>query len=225
MSSNATVHPNLVRAWFDTVLNPLIQRLSTEAAFLAERNLTWRIQPRRLVSFAPVRDHLAHEVWDNYEQFLSIHPQCIPPIEEHDSSLHRLSEACLHLEAALTHSKALQLAFDRAILTLPPGREVSEYFAEPTPEDYLRVVAAHIINSVGELPASDPAAPVWNKHRDAFVAARETDEVQPCWTATEEAAGQFLAAVNTLRDTLKTLRNDLSLAAGVPIVERAGGAA
>src|ERR1039458_149255 len=44
MATSVTVSPQIVRAWFDTVLNPLIRALTTEATVLAHRNLTWKTE-------------------------------------------------------------------------------------------------------------------------------------------------------------------------------------
>jgi len=47
-----------------------------------------------------------------------------------------------------------------------------------------------------------------------------TAKVSPFWKATTEAPGAFKAAVLELLDKLKTFRNELSLSAGAPMVDR-----
>jgi hypothetical protein len=219
MASNVVVSPNIVRAWFDTVLNPIIRGLLSEAAALAERNLTWGLRPDRLATFVPVREHLVPAVWPNFEQFLSLHSECNRPIEEHDDRLEVLTQACRRLEAALVGSPALKETFHRVEAALPAGRTISDYFGAADPEDYLQIISAHIINDVQKLPSYNLVAPFWNKHRDEFMAVRETPEVKPLWTATLQAADRFGQAVIALLNHLKTLRNQLSLSAGVPIVD------
>jgi hypothetical protein len=44
-----TVGPNVVRAWFDTVLNPLLSELAEERRELLAENWTWRFRPPRLL--------------------------------------------------------------------------------------------------------------------------------------------------------------------------------
>lgn len=59
-----------MRAWFDTVLNPLIRALTTEATVLAHGNLTWKTEVHRLASLVPVREHLVEEAHPNLDQIL-----------------------------------------------------------------------------------------------------------------------------------------------------------
>jgi hypothetical protein len=44
MATNVTVSASIIRAWFDMVLNPMIQALTTEATVLAKGNLTWKVE-------------------------------------------------------------------------------------------------------------------------------------------------------------------------------------
>ena len=55
------------------------------------------------------------------------------------------------------------------------------------------------------------------------MAALNTAEVSPFWQATVEATAGFARAVHELMDKLKAFRNDLSMSAGVPIVDRLTG--
>src|ERR1022692_2120491 len=87
MATSVTVSPQIVRAWFDTVLNPLIRALTTEATVLAHRNLTWKTEVQHLASLVPVREHLVEEAQPNFEQMLSLHPEYNAPIAEHDRRL------------------------------------------------------------------------------------------------------------------------------------------
>ena len=49
---------------------------------------------------------------------------------------------------------------------------------------------------------------------------RGSDEVRECWEATVDATSRFSGAVDHLIGVLTELRNNLSLSAGVPIVEQ-----
>jgi hypothetical protein len=52
------------------------------------------------------------------------------------------------------------------------------------------------------------------------VASLETLEVSPFWQATVAAIAGFSTSVHELMGKLKAFRNDLSISAGVPIVDR-----
>jgi hypothetical protein len=223
MATGVTASPQIVRAWFDTVLNPIIRALTTEADVLARGNLTWKTEVQRFASLVPVREHLIEEVHPNLDQILSLHPEFNAPIAEHDKRLPPLTEACLRLQVALTASGVLGQALDRVILERPPDKSVDQFLGGFDPEDHLKVITDCVINSVGKLPGYYETAPIWNKHRDQFVAVLRTVEVSPLWQATTTARGAFETAVGELMDKLKAFRNELSLSTGVPIVDRLTG--
>ncbi|MGO4880387.1 MAG: hypothetical protein ACLP59_06135 [Bryobacteraceae bacterium] len=209
MASSVTVSPNIVRAWFDTVLNPLIRALTTEAAVLARGNLTWKTEVQRFASLVPVREHLIEEAHPNFEQILSLHPEFNPPIAEHDRLLLPLAEECRRLQETLMESKVLREAVGR-VETIPSEAAAFSRAA----------IAEYIINGVRKLPDYYTLAKIWNQRRDEFTAALKEPEVSRARHATTEAARAFEATVLELIDQLKTFRNELSLSKGVPIVDR-----
>jgi hypothetical protein len=223
MATSATVSPSIVRAWFDTVLNPLIRSLTVEATVLAEGNLTWKAEAQRLASLVPVREHLVEEVQPNFEQILMSYPEFNAPIAEHDRRLEPLAKACRRLQEALIRSTELRDAFNRVLSAIPPDKKLAEYLGGLASEDQLSFIAENIINSVQRLPSYYITAPIWNRHRDDFVAALKAAEVSPSWQATAEAAAGLATAVHELMDKLKAFRNDLSMSTGVPIVDRLTG--
>src|SRR5713101_8242128 len=50
--------PNIVRAWFDTVIQPALRGLETEQSFLERKNWTFRFHPLSLEFIGPLREHL-----------------------------------------------------------------------------------------------------------------------------------------------------------------------
>jgi hypothetical protein len=210
MATSVTVSPSIVRAWFDTVLNPLIRALTTEADVLARGNLTWKTEVQRFASLVPVREHLVEEVHPNLEQMLSLHPEFNAPIAEHDQRLAPLADACRRLQEALLESKALRDAIDR--VEAIKSEEAAEFSRE--------AIAEYIINSVRKLPDYYTLAKIWNQRREEFMAALQEPGVARSRQAAIEAAGTFEMAVRELVDKLKAFRNKLSLSNGVPIVDR-----
>jgi hypothetical protein len=214
------VSPNIVRAWFDTVLNPLLYGLRTEAGVLRRGDLTWRFESRAPVSLVPVRSLLMDAVHDNLDQFLSLHPECVGPMQEHDNELQILVESCRELESKLIHSEEMQKLFQR--LTTPEalgGRDVAVIFGATLSVNWLKVLAEYIINNVERLPHYYSTAAFWNEHSGEFLKLRESSEIRPAWETTLSAATRFSQEVDRLIDVLKRVRNELSLSAGVPIVE------
>jgi hypothetical protein len=214
------VSPNIIRAWFDTVLNPLLYGLRMEAGVLRRGNLTWRFESRGPVSLVPVRSLLIDAVQDNLDQFLSLHPECVGPMQEHDTALQLLVESCRDLELKLIHSEEMQALFQR--LTTPEalgGRNVAEIFGAVVSVNWLKALAEYIINNVERLPRYYTTADFWNEHSGEFLKLRDSPEVRPAWETTVSATMRFSQEVDRLIDVLKKVRNELSLSAGVPIVE------
>jgi hypothetical protein len=223
MATSVTVSPQIVRAWFDTVLNPLIRALTTEATVLSHGNLTWKTEVGRLASLVPVREHLVDEAQPNFEQMLSLHPELNAPIAEHDRRLVPLAKDCGRLQEALIGSRVLREALDRVASASPPDKKLAEYLGGLDLQDQLTFIAENIINSVQKLPSYYIAAPTWNRNRGEFLAALKTSDVSPFWQATLDSTARFTTAVHDLMGKLKAFRNELSLSNGVPIVDRLSG--
>ena len=202
------------------MLNPLLYRLKIEADVLSSGNLTWRYRSRGLVSLVPVRSYLMDADQDNLDQFLSLHPECGGPIQEHDKGLQLLVESCRQLESALINSKEMEALFQR--LTTHDalgGRDIAEIFGKVLPFNWLKALAEYIINNVERLPRYYSTAEFWNEHSGEFLMLRQSPEVRPAWESTVSATTRFSQQVDRLIELLKQVRNELSLSAGVPIVE------
>jgi hypothetical protein len=211
--------PNLVRAWFDTVLNPILGELRYELKLLRAGNLTWRFSHQRMVSLYPLAEHLAPAALDNYEQFVSLFPQCREPIAKHDALVEELNERCLNLQNVLAECQAMREAFAKATAGWSE-QDLGACFSAVRPEDRLKGLAEYIIDSTGHLPDYYTTASLWNQHRADFVKIRESPEVRQNWESTLNTAGELRRSVEGLITTLTSLRNELSLSLDVPIVDR-----
>jgi hypothetical protein len=220
MSRTTTAQPKplIVRAWFDTVLNPIIRGLETEAAVLEKGDLTWRFEQRRLASLVPVRHQLVPGAWPNYDQFIGRYPECQPLINEHDRLVAELLESCRALEKRLVESNAMQELFKRTTVGLSDV-DLGNCFGATQSDDYLKVLAEYIINRVERLPHYYTTAIFWNQHGQEFLGLRESEEIRPVWEATLDARTRFSRAIAQVSTSLRTLREDLSYSAGVPIVD------
>lgn len=216
-----TVGPNIVRAWFDVVVNPLLWGLAAERKVLAAENWTWSFERGRLLSVVPVREHVVIEGWDMLEQLLRVRPEIRPVIEEHDKRVEKLLSACAAFHRALSSSQGLRAAFHKAQAELgsQPQDTLKLIFLATPPEHYLDVLAGYGVNSVGDLPDYYGTAAFWNARKNEFLQARQSDDVRPHWEGTRKAGAQMLRAVNSLTEVLKTARDELSLEHDVPFVQ------
>jgi hypothetical protein len=212
--------PLMVRAWFDTVLTPLIHGLGMELGAMKMGNLTWRYRDCRLVSLVPVKSHLVADAWPNWEQLLELHPELVPPVEAHDRALEQLAAEVRKYFAAVVNNPTLLQLLSESIESAMPSTEI---FGAIPPEEYPCVVAEYIVNTIHRLPSYYSTAAFWNTHQEEFFALRELSDIGPSWRATEEAAKSFEAILDDLLTTLRRFRNTLSLDANVPIFESLAG--
>jgi len=217
-----TVGPNIVRAWFDTVINPLLDGLQTERDLLAAEAWTWRYRPPRLASLVPVREHLVREAWDNLDQFLAFQPGCREPVPRHDKHVEKLLHECRSFHRALIGNRAMQRLYQSAVADLSPAPSsgLASVFGMDSPEEHLDVLAEYIVNGIGKLPGYYGTAPLWNRQRDEFLRLRETEDLRPLWKTVRARGRRLAEAVEELDGALRRTRDNLSLRYDVPFAHR-----
>jgi len=203
------VKPGLVRAWFDTVLNPLIWSLRTEANLLDRGDFTLRTNVEDFggkplfVSLVPVREHITTDARDNLDQFLTVYPEIKVTIDDHDQKLHVLYERVSAYYTALVELPELH----EILRPLPGGDAIAPYVAE------------YVVNNITQLPYFYANYGLYKTRGPEFLALRERDEVVPYWSSARTAQEEFRSAVDVLVTALTNLRGELSFALDVPIVE------
>ncbi len=219
------IGPRIVRAWFDTVINPLLRALETEQRLLKERNWTWRFRPADLELIHPVRVHLEVDARDNLDQCLEFFPNLGMGIEEHDTAVSHLLENCKTLQQTIQENPALREKYEA--VTSPEalgklGVTVNDLFGAYPPADHLAVLAQYIVNNSSELPDYFAPARLWNQHRDAFMAIAEDSSIRPYRDAVDQAGTAALRTVERLTAILRQRRQELSLEHDVPYMVPAG---
>jgi hypothetical protein len=210
------VGPNIVRAWFDTALNPLLRRLAVEEDVLGRKDWTWRFQPPRLLSIAPVRAYADSTA--NLEHFLEFYPGCQQLAANHDEQVEALFNACKAFHQRVATSTALRNAFRQtASAELPGGKGVADMFGAYTEEYYPDVLAELIVNATEWLPGYYATAPLWNPNRERFLAVRNEDGVRTHWESTERAGRKLLGTTRKLAQSVESAQKDLSLTFDAPL--------
>jgi len=204
------VKPPLVRAWFDTVLNPLSKGLLAEAAVLVRRDLTWRAYSKSFASLIPVRSHIMAEALVNLDQFLSVYPEVVPLIDDHDKKLEFLSEKAREYHASLARNSVLR----DQVQNLAKAPEM----VGGGGADLAEVLAEYVVNNIAHLSNYYSTAKFWNSHYGDIVNLRDTSEIRPFWIATEAAESEFQRALEQLTKVVISVRTELSFEFGEPIV-------
>jgi len=216
-SKRKRVDPKIIRAWFDTAVNPLLSGLESERTALEAKNWTWRFQPPRLLSMAPVREQV--RIAANLEQFFSFYPGCERLAKKHDTEVRTLFESCQSLHQVAARSKRLKEIYKTAVprLVLPQGKSSEDLFGAHPVHEWMDVLAEHIVNGTDRLPSYYAPAQLWNENRGAFLSLRNDEEVRDRWQAVENAGQALFETANELIKELTSIRNHLSLEYGEPL--------
>ena len=219
------IGPRIVRAWFDSVINPLLDGLEKEAELLRRGNWTWRFRPAALELIRPVRVFVGAGARQNLDHFVALNPDSKEMLRSHDDGIPRLLEKCKELHRAIVVNEVFRELFykntsEAALSKLGVG-DVKDLFGAYSTEDHLEVLAEHVVNKRGELPSLYTTAPLWNNHREEFLAILERPGVGQYTKATIAAGRTLLRHVERLIRLLTDRRMKLSLAFDEPPVATA----
>ncbi len=215
------VGPRIVRAWFDTVINPLLRSLELEQTLLAKKHWTWQFRLGGLESLRPVQGHLDPEERDNLDHFLEFHPDIKRVIEDHDKKGKLLLEKCQRLQRVIEESPELHELYQKVTspaLLAELDVTLADLFGAYPESDHLAMLTQHIVNNITELPGYYSSSRLWNKYRSKFMALVDRPRIQSCYEATLKAGNALRQSVERLIRLLKERRFALSLEYDVPPV-------
>lgn len=215
------IGPATVRAWFDTVINPLLRILESEGELLRVRNWTWRVQPGALEMLRRIESNLDPEVRDNLEQITEDYSDIRALVDEHDHNVEQLSECCKRLHEVIVQSQDLLGLYERA--TSPDslsrlGAGLPELFGAYPRETHLGLLAQYIVNNTGQLPEYYSPSRLWNFYRDEFIGLLDRPSIRKQQEKTVKAGDILSRSVERLLHELKVKRHRLSREHDVPYV-------
>lgn len=213
------IGPNIVRAWFDTVINPLLEALEVERDLLRKKNWTWQFQAGGLESIRHITAHIALEARPNLELFAELNPQIAVLLEKHDKAVDKLSQACAEIQTALQSCprlRGLYLRFTSPKSLATMHRTVADLFGAYPQSQHLSLLSQYIVNNSPDLPDYYYTAPLWNKYRRIFLALLSRPSVRSRSNAVNAAGLELSRLVDRLIVLLRTTRLRLSLKYDVP---------
>lgn len=213
------IGPNIVRAWFDTVINPLLDALEVERDLLRKKNWTWQFQAGGLESIRHITGHISLEARPNLELFAQLNPEIAQLLEKHDKAVDKLSQACAELQTALqgcSRLRELYLKFTSPKSLATVRRTLADLFGAYPQSQHLSLLAQYIVNNTPDLPDYYYTAPLWNKYRRIFLALLSRPSVRSRSKAVNAAGLELLRQVDRLILLLRTTRLRLSLKYDVP---------
>jgi len=220
LRTKGKIGPNIVHAWFDTVLNPLLHALMIEQECLEKKDWTWRFIPGGLEAIRPIHAHVHVGARDNLEQFLELHPSVNIFVRDHDKKVEILSDKCGQLQIRLEKSTELRRIYERAVspgALSDIGATLQEIFGAYPPQDHIALLAQYIVNNTPELPPYHlTTARLWNKHQNEFLGVLHHRSIVLHAVGTAKAGETLLKSVAVLYRVLKDTRLRLSLEHDVP---------
>lgn len=214
---------NIVTAWFETVINPVLNGLSVELDYLNKKNWTWQAVPGRLESIRPIDQMVPAGYQPNLRQFEKYHSIIKESIGFHDEAVAVLFVVCKNLARVILDSRVLkpildELTTDAALAELGKTKD-DLFFGGGIDEDQKQEwIAQEIINGTTSLPSYIGHSPLWNKHRDRFLEALNHPEIHEAYGLAEHAGEDLLKKAGRLSELLTEARDDLSIQNDVPPV-------
>jgi hypothetical protein len=212
--------PRIVRALFDTVINPLLRALPEEYKLLEQRNWSWRFRPGSLEFIRAIPAYVDDLTRDNLELFKELYPAAQKYFTAHDKGVEHLVTACRNCHGAVKASGMLREIYER--VTSPYSlvelgiAEISGIFGAYPQDNHLDVLAEQVVNSTGSLPAYYPISRLWNKYRDEFINVLRDPAVQSTYKVVLLAGKELQKTNLPLLTYLKQQRLQLSLKYGEP---------
>jgi hypothetical protein len=216
------VGPRIVRAWFDTVFNPLIPALDLELALLSKRNWTYSFAPLTLELVRPIRRRVREEAEANLDQVLQLNAALAANAQTHDVAVERLLSSVAALHGALVANHDF---VDLCNSLMAPERllelginERREIFGAYPESDRFKLIAQNVVNGTSELPSHYSTAKFWNFNRERLLQSMTLPNVREHYAATVQVGDHLASVSRTLLNQLKELRLELSLRHDVPYV-------
>lgn len=210
---------DVVEAWRDDAINPLLATLGEESDRLESETWTWVNTNESFSGFYQLGNQSAFSA--NHEQFLARYPEVSTLLRDHDSALTIVNDAGRALFADVT--KGMKEAFQRATFDENLGLLSSKYpnrFKGTTPDEIFEEIfganwkeqerlerfAEWAINGHAQTN-NEPMVIFWQEHGETFCAlAKKSERIKGVIGAREA----LLDVNNALTQSLKKIRQDLS---------------
>ena len=206
-----------VESWVHGVLNPLIDAVSREVAFLEEGNLTWRNYSRHCEHLRPIVEYIAGDQLPVYGDFLANEQAGFKDrFVEHDRKLTATEAAATDAYRVLIEPEAFEKQiqqsleeYESRVHSRQPGYRESLL---PMADSLPRAVAELLVNRADDLPYHPSTKQFWQDHREQFQQFRK----DPAFGSLNRAATAFRESSRALKDALVSHRLDLCRSYDIP---------
>jgi hypothetical protein len=211
----------IIRVWFDTVLNPIFEELAEIERLLKDNELTWDWNLMDFIEINEFRQLFDFRYQINYEQLTSSE---FPELEKfqikYDENRKRLKLACIRLFNLLVNSNEYNSLVNGII-----DKHFDNEKIDPESFNFLKKsntsawIASFLINNNHELYPGNKLYPIWKNDSDSFFAYLENDSIRPVFNEFQKTLLEFKSLVKIGIERIKDKMYELSFNYGVPIVE------
>jgi len=227
----------IVCAWRDYVIHPLLSIAIGEQKYLEQKKWTWdRWNKIRsgigLKELHYVSDRRAYSA--NKEQFLESCPEIQEAMDEHDKAVKVVGDRCeelvnaikqsnhlldIYLKATTSESlQALAVAYPDELGSYKTDEAIlSRMFGSTEREKHLAILAEYIVNELEEFHSGNTTTPFWNTYRDKFLVAFKYPPISHYWAKADAAREELLRRLEILIGLLKKTLSELTRKHGVPV--------
>lgn len=208
--------PKLIRVWFDTVLNPIIDGLKREKYYARKKNWTWKSFNNNFEYIKYIHQYINIEYSDNAEQLSEYYPVLNDIAKNHDNEINNLKLSCESLFNSLIQDKGIEQRIKDNIIRIVDDDNKQSYKLDELP-NIQKWICEYIVNNVGELDSNYILYPIWNPNRKSFLSYLQQSLNKSNSEHLEQVGDSFLTVVEKSIAELKKLRNSLSMECDVPI--------
>lgn len=232
--------PRVVRAWFDTVINPLLLDLGSQHDLLRKRSWKFDRLTQSISGVRPLGDRRIAPYWvrENQDQLFEIYSDIATAFNNRGSAytlFHervvfffrtiRESQALIHIFQICTTSDSLKAIRDMAKESYMQGLSDDDFLKRlcSGPVDvFLDRLAGHVVNMIPELEETHSDSLFWNTQGEKFLQMLRSSEAGYCESRVKEASEVLLNEGLTLIGLLTETRRQLSQQQGVPYIKLTG---
>lgn len=216
------VKPNKAKAWFITVLNPIINALESEIRLLTLNNWTYDSRIKNFYRIKPIEYWVDSQYLPNLSDVLKKIPELKPDFDKHDCTLSSAIKTCNELYNAITHSSNIG---DIKVITSHDAT-LSE-LVKISPEGVTNNIAELLINNIEIVDEANVYKPLFVRLEQTGVTPisslrssliGDTPSAKQAYVHLQDIGTELLNICKALQKNLDNIRTQISDEADVPIV-------
>jgi len=199
------------KAWIYSVINPILEGLRIEAAFLAKGNWTFRRHSRDLEFIRPIPILVGYKDRPNFEDFMGSNPKAKEEIGRRDAQREALRDACRAAFNSLADNPDFQRKVTeclQAVEAEKPGE--ASRFGYPNVKPH-EIVAETVVNK-GGVPDHAGVYRFWSRFSEEFLRFRVGAEFENA----DQAGHELERSNDSLSLELSQLRGALAEEYDIP---------